>query len=252
MNDQQSIIYCYEMNIKEYNSLNKLLKSLMLLTAIMLIGSVVVYAEFKGNSHSNRESFQENNLDNKQESEQVDKKEEVILQAIAEVPDTQNRLYPKQESEGFYEGFILNWEGTSTEFPWKSIASPAAPAELLSGDVTGDGTKDAIITLPAGYGTGVYLEDIHVVNGKTQREVPVEDAANAAKEWAVSSAELNKQDELLLNHINYQLDENEQLTALIGVAISPLEYIGELTLAYVYDNEKEMLIIDSVSYTALE
>ncbi|WP_454190301.1 hypothetical protein [Paenibacillus sp. Marseille-Q7038] len=231
--------------------MNKLLKSLMLLTAIMLIGSIVVYAEFKGTSHSDIE-FMEENIDNKQGSEQVDQQEEVTLQSIAEVANTENRLYPIQESEGIYDGFILNWDGKTTEFNWKSIASPAAPAELLSGDVTGDGIKDAIITLPAGYGTGVYLEDIHIVNGKTLREEQVEDATNAAKEWAALSMEATNQEELLLNHIDYQMNENEQLTALIGVAISPIEYIGELTLTYVYDNKKEMLMIDSISYTAFE
>ena len=231
--------------------MNKLLKSLMLLTAIMLIGSVVVYAEFKGSSHLNRELLEEN-IDDKQESEQVDQQKEAALQAIAEVTNTENRLYTVQESAGFYEGFILHWEGKTAEFKWKSIASPAAPAELLSGDVTGDGTKDAIITLPAGYGTGVYLEDIHVVDGKTLREEQIEDAANAAKKWAVSSTEVTNQEELLLNHIDYQMNENEQLTALIGVAISPLEYIGELAMTYVYNTEKEMLMIDSISYTAFE
>ena len=231
--------------------MNKLLKSLMLLTAIMLIGSVVVYAEFKGSSHSNRELMEEN-IDNKQESGQVDEQEKSTLQAIAEVTNTENRLYIVQESEGFYEGFILNWENKTADFDWKSIASPAAPAELFSADVTGDGTKDAIITLPAGYGTGVYLEDIHVVDGIALREEHVEDAADAAKKWVVSNTELISQEELLLNHIDYQMNENEQLTALIGVAISPVEYIGELALTYVYNDEKEMLMIDSISYTAFE
>lgn len=235
--------------------MNKLLKSLMLLTAIMLIGSVVVYAEFKGSSHSNRESMEEK-IDNHQEPEseleQVDKQEGAALQAIAEVTNTKNRLYPVQESEGFYEGFILDWEGQIAEYKWKSIASPAAPAELLSADVTGDGTKDAIITLPAGYGTGVYLEDIHVVNGETLQETHIEAAADAAKKWVVSNLELNNQEELLLNHIDYQMNENEQLIALVGVAISPLEYIGELALTYVYNAEKETFMIDSISYTPFE
>lgn len=233
--------------------MNKLLKSLMLLTAIMLIGSVVVYAEFKGSSHSNRESMEEK-IDNHQESEseQVNKQEGAALQAVAEVTDTKNRLYPVQESEGFYEGFILDWEGKNAEYKWKSIASPAAPAELLSADVTYDGTKDAIITLPAGYGTGVYLEDIHVVNGKTLQETHIEAAADAARKWVVSNMELNNQEELLLNHIDYQMNENEQLIALVGVAISPLEYMGELAMTYVYDSEKEMLMIDSISYNPFE
>lgn len=231
--------------------MNKLLKSLMLLTAIMLIGSVVVYAEFKGSSHSNRELMEEN-IDDKQETGQMDQQEKSTLQAIAEVIDTENRLYPVQKSGGLYKGFILNWENKSADFDWKSIASPAAPAELFSGDVTGDGIKDAIITLPAGYGTGVYLEEIHVVNGKTLREEQVEDAADAAKKWLVSSTEFISQEELLLNHIDYQMNEKEQLTALIGVATSPLQYVGELAMIYVYNDEKEMLMIDSISYTAFE
>lgn len=249
MKNQQCLI---AVNIKEYKSLNKLLKALMMLTAIMLIGSVVVYAELKGTSHSNRESNKEQSLENKYEVEQADQGATELLQ-VAEVPNTENRLYPLTEVDGIYDGFTLAWEGQKTEFEWKSVASKAAPPELLSADITSDGTKDAIITLPLGYGTGVYVEDIHVVNGMTLKEERVEDAAEAAKQWAAENLEtLEQQGELIMNHIDYQMNQQEQLIAMVGVAVSPLEYIGELTLKYVYDANENLLRVDSVTYTAIE
>ncbi len=226
----------------------------MLLTAIMLIGSVVVYAELKGTSPSNIELNKEKKLENTQESEQVEQDKGTTFPSlpIAEITGTDNRLYSQNESEGVYAGFLLDWEGKSAEFEWKSVASSAVPVELLSVDVTGDGTKDAIVTLPVASGTGVYVEEIHVVNGQTLQEEQVEDAAAAAVKWAASNPELNEQDELLMNHIDYQINEDNQLTAIIGVAISPSVYIGELTLTYVYDNHEEVLKVNTVSYAAFE
>ncbi|MBY9080420.1 hypothetical protein KIH86_07075 [Paenibacillus sp. HN-1] len=110
--------------------------------------------------------------------------------AIASVPGTRTRLFPMAERDGEYKGITLEWKEKLKSYPgWVNPSNVESPPRLEDQDIDDDGRREAIVVLNAGSGTGVYLEEIHVVDSLTYREIPVEDALQAVRSRIQSSVE---------------------------------------------------------------
>lgn len=110
--------------------------------------------------------------------------------AIASVPGIRTRLYPMAERDGEYKGITLEWNGKLKSYPdWVNPSNVESPPRLEDRDIDGDGRREAVVALNAGSGTGVYLEEIHVVDSLTYREIPVEDALQTVRSRIQSSVE---------------------------------------------------------------
>ncbi|MFD1135706.1 hypothetical protein [Paenibacillus urinalis] len=217
--------------------MNRLIKAVILLTCVMFVGSAIVFAEIKGSSLSNIENTEEVKI-------------EPAMDAVAVISGTDNALYPVQETDGIYEGMTLAWEGRFLNFPWRSVASETAAAQLMASDVTQDGTEDAIVFLTAADGTGVYVEQLHIVDGTQMVEIMMKDPVKTAEEYIQMSAEFDEVGPVSVgNYVNYEVKDSI-VTATLGVAQSFSQYIGDLVITYEYNSKVEEFEAKSILYTA--
>lgn len=112
--------------------------------------------------------------------------------AIASIPGTANRLYAESEESGLFKGVRLEWNGTSRSFPWTNPSDISDPPQLFGADLDGDGHNEAIILLNAGSGTGVYLEEPHVIRADDFTEIFVEDPLDFIKRELRSTVTVNE------------------------------------------------------------
>ncbi len=110
---------------------------------------------------------------------------------VSSLPEAEAKLYPFEEINGMYDGFILEVQGKRQYFDWKNVSNPTFAPELLFNDINQDEEKDLIIILTNGTGTGVHTEDIHVLNPDTFSEIDVEDPADIVKQNVKTKIELN-------------------------------------------------------------
>lgn len=218
--------------------MNRLLKTVILLAGVMFIGSALLFAESKGNPFSNIDNTEAVGL-------------EITQDPIARIDGTNNALYPVQETEGIYDGMILEWEGSRVNLPWKCISSEAESVQLWSSDITGDGIADAVVALPAADGTGIYVEQLHIVDGAGKFEIPVEDAVAAAEQYIQKSSdfETDRDSVSVGNVVDYEISGNK-LTATLGIAVSFTQYIGDIIVNYTYNAERQELELESMLYQA--
>jgi len=166
----------------------------------------------------------------------------------------------KESEDGIYEHLQIVTDQFSRDLDGYNVSNPTYVPEIISVDLNGDGKKEIVVILTTGYGTGVYISELHVRQGDTGIEIPTEDALIAMKKQfagAVTSEgidiSINGHQTLLANDmlsterehwfdepyigniINYNIDNNT-LKASAAVQISPGEFIGELEVEYSYKN----------------
>lgn len=183
--------------------------------------------------------------------------------AVAGVPEAEAKLYPFQEINGEYDGFILEVKGKRQYFDWKNVSNNFVP-QLLFNDINQDGEKELIIILTTGTGTGFHQEAIHVINPSTFAESDVEDPADIVKQNVNTKIELNGDnvaiqiitgdEETMIhkekgnagfwfdnvgfrNSYHYEVVNNE-LLASIRAQVSPGMFVGEIQAAYVFVDDK--------------
>ncbi|EHB54441.1 MULTISPECIES: stalk domain-containing protein [Paenibacillus] len=100
------------------------------------------------------------------------------------------KLYPALKDGDKYRGFILEAEGKRLRFNWEIPRFPNRPPQLFYADVNGDGKPEAVAVFVTGYGTGVYVQEIHVVSVKDGKEIKVTPPETAAEEVVASSIQL--------------------------------------------------------------
>lgn len=184
--------------------------------------------------------------------------------AVAGVPEAEAKLYPFQEINGMYDGFILEVKGKRQYFDWKNVSNPTFAPQLLPNDINQDGEKELIIILTTGTGTGVHEEAIHVINPGTFAESNVEDPADIVEQNVNTKMEVDGDnvdiqiiigDEktmirkekgdagLWLDNVyfgsvlRYEVINNELLLS-IGAQVSPAMFVGEIQAAYVFVDGK--------------
>jgi len=95
--------------------------------------------------------------------------------AIASVPGSRNRLYPVLKEGRLFKGIQLEWDGLLKTYPWVIPTDVSSPTQLFIEDISGDGQAEAVVTINTGRGTGLYLEELHVIDRRTFKEIPVQD-----------------------------------------------------------------------------
>ncbi|QWU17798.1 Copper amine oxidase N-terminal domain-containing protein [Paenibacillus sophorae] len=184
--------------------------------------------------------------------------------AVASVPGTRNRLFAISEDKGEYMGITLEWNGMLKSFPsWRNPSTVGSPPRLLTQDISGDGKPEAIILLNAGSGTGVYLEEPHVVNSRTFKEIGIQDPLEAARQRLVSGVERVGKDTVIRvmadgtvreRHLDKQESDGEspggltfgsiikyevrggKLVAILAGAEGIENYLGEAVVTYILQN----------------
>lgn len=175
---------------------------------------------------------------------------------IATLTDEKINIYGKDVKDGVYNSVILEINGFKKNFNWQSISNPSFSPQLMLEDINNDGDKELIVNLTTAEGTGLYIHDVHVFNLKSLNEIPVQDPLEIIKDAVkvnitpndivvtvdgqqktikkadIDSDSSNFFDTLSFsNQINFKVINNE-LTAIVGVQISPTTFIGDLYITY--------------------
>lgn len=88
--------------------------------------------------------------------------------------------------DGMFSGMTLSIDGKTKRFPWKTYGEMAFLPEISYADVDGDNRDELIVILCKGEGTGVLVEEIHVINPENFSEIAVQDPLDALEKRVVS------------------------------------------------------------------
>lgn len=166
----------------------------------------------------------------------------------------------KEGDDGIYEHLQLVTDQFSRTLDGYNVTNPTYAPEIVSVDLNGDGTKEIAVILTTGYGTGVYISELRLIDGDSGNNIPVEDAIIAINKQFTGSVtnkgidmNMNGHHTLLANDklsterehwfdapaigniIHYNI-VNDTLKASAAVQISPGEFIGELEIEYTLKN----------------
>ncbi|QDY84501.1 copper amine oxidase [Paenibacillus polymyxa] len=194
--------------------------------------------------------------------------ETVRSHPLASAPeDSSVRLYAVSPSQGIFHSAVLEIGQQRRTFQWSGLAEISAAPQLYYRDVNEDGVREVIVILTRASGTGVELQEMHIVNAQTMAEYTVESAANEVAQRVHSSVELRDHNRQV--HINVTIDgtthtmdpkasvfyddpahftkhldfssvviydaEQSPLQATVSGSVSPSEFVGDLDLKYVYE-----------------
>lgn len=179
---------------------------------------------------------------------------------VASLPEAEAKLYPFQEINGMYDGFILEVKGNRQYFDWKNVSNPTFAPRLLHADLNRDGAKELIIILTTGTGTGTHTEDIHVLNPGNLTETEVEDPVALALQKVSSKIEIDgdkvtihinaggeattftqeKNDaavwfeQVVLKNVLHYVVIDQALTVSLPAQVSPAGFTGAIEATYVF------------------
>ncbi len=170
------------------------------------------------------------------------------------------KLYPFKEIDGMYDGFILEVKDNRKYFNWENVSNPTYAPRILFDDINRDGQKELIIILVTGTGTGVHIEDIHVINPDTFAAIEVEAPGDIVEKYIDSKIESNGDkvaihivigDEkttiyqekdyaavwfdnaIFSSSFRYEVIDNKLMLRL-PAQVSPAGFIGEIEVTYEY------------------
>lgn len=104
-------------------------------------------------------------------------------QLLAVAPeDSSVKLFRGPAKQGVFQSVTLQSGQHSTRYAWTGSAQSTAEPQLYMEDVTGDGQPEIIAILTQVSGTGVEVQQIHVVDPHTMMEYPVELAQEAIEQ----------------------------------------------------------------------
>ncbi|WP_191089605.1 stalk domain-containing protein [Paenibacillus spiritus] len=186
---------------------------------------------------------------------------------LAAVPGGGPRLFRIGKKADTFEGMRLEWDGWVKSFPyWKNPVDASHAPVLETGDIGGDQSPEAVIRLNAGWGTGLHLEEVHVIERRSFKEIPVDDPVEAARNrigssvslrgdqviiraetpgggdqisrsassYGTEAAALDRQ-KIAFGSIIYYGIEGGRLTARLGGAIGNADFVGEARIVYRYE-----------------
>lgn len=181
------------------------------------------------------------------------------------------RLTPVKVSKYGYDGVTVQVNNVKKKFDW-SFHSLDEP-QVLYADVTGDGNKEAVIMMNIGKGTGLSINEIHVLNSKDLSEIKVQNyeeivaeriethVTNHGGKLAIQVKAQGKetkfsydsglqdlnQDKLYFGGIVYYQLEKQKITSMLAasVGISP-EYVCDIHITYKYEKAKNEFIAEKI------
>lgn len=105
--------------------------------------------------------------------------------AIATEND-QVKLYAALKDGGTYEGFVVEVNGNKHTFDWEAPRLLSYPPEIHYADVDQDGQEEIVVILWLGTGTGMSMQELHVIKPNQWEEVTVPSADKAASALVTS------------------------------------------------------------------
>ncbi|AFC33335.1 hypothetical protein PM3016_6727 [Paenibacillus mucilaginosus 3016] len=102
------------------------------------------------------------------------------LPLLAEGPGGLRLLAVEPSRSGMYPRLELHAGGISRAFEWSTADHPAYRPTLYRGNYDGDELPEIAVVLTQGYGSGVSVQELHVVNEEDLTELAVEHPVDAA------------------------------------------------------------------------
>ena len=162
----------------------------------------------------------------------------------------------KEGESGDYEELEITTDQFSRTLEGYNVTNPNYVPEIHTVDLNGDGNQEIAIILTKGYGTGVYISELHLINGDSGSSIPVEDAIIAIKKQFTGNVTSNGievavnghktltindklsterehwfKEPVIGNIIRYYVEDNV-IKASAAVQVSPSDFIGELKIEY--------------------
>lgn len=100
-------------------------------------------------------------------------------------------LNKKNDTGDMYEEIAVETKDNKKTFPWRNVTNPSYAPITIIADVDGDTNDEIIIILTTGYGTGVYVQEIHILNLENLTENYIEDPIKAINNTVTSSITIN-------------------------------------------------------------
>ncbi|MDO3410091.1 hypothetical protein QWJ34_09990 [Saccharibacillus sp. CPCC 101409] len=161
---------------------------------------------------------------------------------------------------GMWDELRLHGRDRDVYLPGKTLGADSSyEPEFKTADLTGGGSPDTIVLLQQGYGTGVYLNAAVVYDGEWNR-IPMEDALVAmlkqfkgirtdagveiqangvrtaiAQDRLTGSGPGNDVKPGIGSVLRYAVEDG-RLTATAAVQVGTAEFVGDLKIAYTYEN----------------
>lgn len=162
------------------------------------------------------------------------------------------------EQSGVFNKLTVSTDSTKKTFEWTNEANPSFYPEIQLADINHDGKNEIVIILTSGTGTGVMLQNIHVLNEKDLSELSIEDPVDAVQQNVQSSItkedgkvivtakykdqtlkkEYNETDAGIWNNevnfsqiVRYRVSDNK-ITAILPGAVSPAEFAFTALVQY--------------------
>jgi hypothetical protein len=186
--------------------------------------------------------------------------------AIATEND-QVKLYTTLKNGDTYEGFVVEVNGNKHTFDWEAPRLLGYTPEIHYADIDQDGQEEVVVILWLGTGTGMSMQELHVIKPNQWKEMNVPSADQAASTWVTSKISNEKGDALIqiqvkgatpsmttmrypdrgeddnlgekagIGAVTHYIVEDGRLKAETNVYIGFLESIGTLTFAYKAGND---------------
>ncbi|MWV45019.1 hypothetical protein GRF59_15455 [Paenibacillus sp. HJL G12] len=178
---------------------------------------------------------------------------------VGESEDKSIQITGNKTESGTYDHLQIKTPTFSRSIPGYNVTNPSYAPLITAEDLDGDGSKEIVIILTTGYGTGVYQSNVLVYNAEGS-SIPVEDAETAFLKqyngnYTAKGLEILVQDsryivpyESLMSDKEHLGDhpgiggvmqytiEDGVLTAKTAVQVSMSEFVGDLTLKYSFKN----------------
>ncbi|UNK17367.1 copper amine oxidase N-terminal domain-containing protein [Paenibacillus sp. N3/727] len=173
------------------------------------------------------------------------------------------KLFGMDEKDGVFEGLVLEAAGKRHKYNWETPLSWKDVPQMTVEDLNKDGKSEVVVILNQGSGTGLHVQEIHVVNPVNFKEIPVESLEDTIKKRV--STQLKKDGDMLhvtvdikgsQNNVNmhipdfdyvdqtemgfgavmYYAVENNKLVLRTGGNVSFSAFIGDLEITYGFNN----------------
>ncbi|MFD1956899.1 hypothetical protein ACFSL6_22660 [Paenibacillus thailandensis] len=92
-----------------------------------------------------------------------------------------------QLDKGSFDTITVKAGALSRTFDWQNVDNPAYSPAVHIADVNGDNREEAVILLTTGTGTGVHIEELHVLSLEDLTELEAEDPVRYVNSHVTSS-----------------------------------------------------------------
>lgn len=116
------------------------------------------------------------------------------------------KLTPVKEGQYSYESVAVDVNGVNKAFDW-SFSTTEDP-RIYYTDVTGDGKEEAVIILNKGKGTGLNIDELHVLDGTDLSEIKVQSYQDIVA-GQIETGVTRKNDQTLAIKVNSQGKEHQ-------------------------------------------